>query len=59
MLLREETNFEPWTADRVRIKLAIHRTKLVAIGAGDLWKVEYLFKLLDERLQAIYNLDET
>ena len=59
MLLREETNLEPWTADRVRIKLAIHRTELVAIGAGDLWKVEYLFKLLDERLQAIYNLDET
>ena len=57
-LLREETDLEPWTADRVQMKLAIHRKEQVEIEANDYWRIDFLSKLLDDRIQAVYNLDE-
>jgi hypothetical protein len=53
-LLREESGLDPWTVAPGRLKAALLRAEETPVPAADAWRVPYMWRLLEERLQHYY-----
>ena len=53
-LLREITGLDPWVVSPAHLKEQLVSSEEVPVPAEDLWRVPYLKKLLDQRLDAHY-----
>ena len=53
-LLREESGLDPWTVAPGRLKAALLRAEEAPVPAADAWRVPYMWRLLEERLQHHY-----
>ena len=53
-LLREITGLDPWVVSPAHLREQLVSSEEVPVPAEDMWRVPYLKKLLDQRLEAYY-----
>ena len=54
-VLREETGLDPWTCSVGQLGAALLQAEQVPVPAADAWRVGYMQRLLQERLQFYYS----
>ena len=54
-LIREETGLDPWEMDKTTVQTALQSAEWREISLGDEWRCEYLWKLLNQKLQYHYD----
>ena len=59
-LIREETKLDPWSTDKKTLKAVLMNLEMVEPEDEDIWRYQYLAKLLNERLfhQYCSNLED-
>ena len=53
-LIRKESGLDPWTCSKAKLTEALIQAEEVPIPEEDLWRIPYLWRLLEERLQFYY-----
>ena len=57
-LLEEYTGIDPWVFGSARLKEELLKWEAVETPEEDIWRVDYLFKLLGQRQVSHYSGDE-
>ena len=50
-LLAEETGLDPWICSWAHLRAGLLQAEVVPIPVEDLWRIPYVWRLLEERLQ--------
>ena len=58
LIRKESGGLDPWTAGPGQLKKALSQNEIVPVPAGDAWRVPFLQRLLEERLQHFYTGDK-
>ena len=56
-LIAETSNCDPWEVSNTVLKHKLNEGIRVSVPAEDKWRVQYLSKLLNDRLEAYYTSD--
>ena len=56
-LLREESGLDPWTCSSEQLRAALLHAEEAPVPAEDAWRVDYTWRLLEERLLYHYHAD--
>ena len=53
-LIAETSNCDPWEVSNVELKYCLREGTRVSVPGEDQWRIQYLAKLLNDRLEAFY-----